>query len=408
MTALRPVVVTGIGMVSCLGHDLDTITAALRLGRAGIGIDPQRVELGFRSPLTGVIPTFDPRDHLTRKERRSMNEPAIYAGVAAVRALADGELDRARLSSPRVGVVFGNDSTCGSSVAVVDTARADGTTRNLGASAVIRSMNSVPTMNLSVLFGTQGANWTVSSACASSSHAIGQAALLIASGQQDVMLTGGSQEVNWMSMAGFDGQGTLSTRTDSPSTASRPFSADRDGLVPSGGAAVLILESEEHAVARGAHIRARIRAWSFSSDGHHITTPHGRGAVRAMRTALDQARVTPAEVEYISAHATSTPIGDAVEARAIGEVFGPATPPISSTKGLTGHECWMAGGAELAYALLAAEAGFIPANNALVQPDDAFSELDLVRETREGSPRLILSNSFGFGGTNSCLLVERP
>lgn len=402
------VVVTGIGLVSCLGHTLDEIADALESGRSGIVREPERIERGFRSALTGRLPPFDTRQLLARKERRSMGEPAIYGAVAALRALEDAALDRQSLRRPEVGVIVGNDSTCFDAAAGVQQTLADGGTRNLGASAVVKTMNSGTTMNLSVLFGTQGANWTVSGACASGAHAIGQAAWLIASGQQDVVICGGVQEVNWQSMAAFDGQGTFSVRDGDPAEASRPFDAGRDGLVPSGGGAVLILESARHARARDARVRAELLGYGFSSDGHHITTPTGEGARRCMERVLQQARMTPGEVEFISAHATSTPLGDAAEARAIAQVFGERTPPVTSTKGLTGHECWMSGASEVAYALLMAERGFLAANRNLEQVDPVARGIDLVRAVRRTRPRRILSNSFGFGGTNSCLLLGVP
>ena len=335
-----------------------------------------------------------------------MGEPALYAAAAALRALSDAQLSREVLARPEVGVILGNDSAAEATRWAVDETRAAGSTRTLGSAAVVESMTSSPSMNLSVLLKTRGACWSVAAACASGAHAIGQAMALIASGQQEVVITGGTQEVNWAGMCAFDGLGAFSTRVNDPIDSPRPFCAERDGLVPSGGAAVLILESLRHAQSRGARIRALLRSYAFSSDGDHLTAPQGDGARRCMRRALQLASLTPGEIEYVNAHATGTPAGDAVEAAAIRDVFGEARPPVSSTKGMTGHECWMAGASELAYCLLMAEHGFIAPNRNLGSPDPACEGLDLVRTTRIQGPRTILSNSFGFGGTNACLVME--
>jgi 3-oxoacyl-[acyl-carrier-protein] synthase-1 len=404
---METVVISGMGLVSCLGHDLGEVATALREARSGIIHDPEREAMGFHSPLTGVIRDFDPSTQLSRKERRAMGEPALYGAVAALRALADAGLSRDALARPEAGVILGNDSVAEATRWAVDETRAVGSTRTLGSAAVVEAMNSSPSMNLSVLMKTRGACWTVAGACASGAHAIGQAMALIASGQQEVVLTGGVQEVNWAGMCAFDGLGAFSTRVRDPIDSPRPFCAERDGLVPSGGGAILVLESLRHAQARNARIRAVLRSYAFSSDGDHLTTPHGDGARRCMRKALEVARLSPGEIEYVNAHATGTPAGDAVEAAAILEVFsGASSPPVSSTKGMTGHECWMAGASEIAYALLMMEHGFIAPNRNLGLPDPACEGLDLVRTTRDRRPRTILSNSFGFGGTNACLVLE--
>ncbi|HZL44847.1 MAG TPA: beta-ketoacyl-[acyl-carrier-protein] synthase family protein [Opitutaceae bacterium] len=403
---METVVITGIGLVSCLGHDLGEIAAALRDGRSGIGRDAGREALGFRSALTGVIHGFDPAAVLSRKERRAMGEPALYGAVAALRALKDAGLPRGTLARPEVGVIIGNDTAAEATRWAVDETRAAGTTRTLGSAAVVEAMTSSPSMNLSVLFGTRGACWTVAGACASGAHAIGQAAMLIASGQQDAVIVGGVQEINWAGMCAFDGLGAFSARAGDPTESPRPFCAERDGLVPSGGGAILVIEGLRHARARSARIRAILRSYAFSSDGDHLTTPHGDGARRCMRRALDLAQLSPGEIEYVNAHATGTVAGDAMEAAAMRDVFGESSPPISSTKGMTGHECWMAGASEIAYSLLMAEHEFIAANRNLGPIDPACAGLDLVEVSRPQRPRTILSNSFGFGGTNACLVLE--
>ena len=403
---MESVVVTGMGAVSCLGHDLASIGAALRDGQSGIVRDPVRVELGFRCPLTGAIRGFDPNALLDRKERRSMGEPALYAAVAALRALEDAGLSRDAVARPEVGVVLGNDSVAEGTRRAVDETRAEHGTRTLGSSAVIHAMTSSPSINLSVMLGTRGAAWTVAGACAAGAHAVGQSAMLLAHAQQDVILAGGTQEINWAGSCAFDGLGAFSASQGDPAEASRPFCVDRDGLVPSGGAAVLVLERASHARARGARIRAELLGYAFSSDGHHVTIPDGIGAARCMCCALEIAGLGPADIDYVSAHATGTPVGDEVEARAIREVFGDSQPAVSSTKGMTGHECWMAGASELVYALVMAEQGFIAKNRNLREPGPGCHGLDLVRTTRDRRPRTILSNSFGFGGTNACIVLR--
>lgn len=403
---MERVVITGLGLVSCLGHSPAQVTESLRAGRSGIVRDPDRVAHGFRSPLTGAIQDFDPKASLKRKERRSMGEPALYAAVAALRALDDAALDRAALRRPDAGVILGNDSTAGSVVSMVDRTRADGSTRNLGSSAIVEVMNSTATMNLSVLLGTRGANWTISAACSSGAHSIGQGYGLIATGQQDVMVVGGTQEINWPTMAAFDALSAFSTREGPPGNAVRPFSKDRDGLVPSGGSAILILESLSHAQARGARIRGEVLSYAFTSDGHHVTAPSGEGAVRCIRKALELSRTLPEEVEYVNAHAAGTAVGDATEAAAMLDVFGASGPPVSSTKSMTGHECWMAGASEVAYSLLMAEGGFVAPNRNFTGHDDGAEALDIIRETRPVRARRLLSNSFGFGGTNACLVLD--
>ncbi|HJN76092.1 MAG TPA: beta-ketoacyl-[acyl-carrier-protein] synthase family protein [Myxococcota bacterium] len=403
---MQRVVVTGIGLTSCLGQDLATVAGALRAGDSGIVRDPERVALGFRSPLTGQLTGFDPKALLGRKERRSMNEPALYAGCSAVKALSDARLDRSEVSGPMVGVILGNDSQVGDASAVVDRTRGDGGTRNLGSSAVVDCMNSSPSINLSVLLKSQGACWTLSAACASGAHAIGQAWGLIATGQQDVVVCGGVQEIGWRGMAGFDGLGAFSTHEGDPGDAVRPFSHDRDGLVPSGGGAVLILESLDHARARDARVRAEVLSYAFSSDGHHVTSPSGAGAARCIRSAIERAGLGPSDIDYLNAHAAGTRVGDEIEARAIVEVFGGACPPVSSTKSLTGHECWMAGASEVAYSLLMAEGGFLAPNRNFSGADEGLESLDVVAAPRDVSSRYLLSNSFGFGGTNACLVLD--
>ncbi len=405
---MERVVITGLGLISCLGRDRGEITDALRRGIPGLVRDPRRMELGFQSPITGALRDFDPRRWVSRKERRAMGEPALYAACASLEALEHAGLTRDALKGPDYGVIFGNDSTCGAAYEYGTKTLAEGGTRGLGASAVVECMNSSPNINLSVLLGTQGACWTVSAACASGAHAIGQAWSLIATGQQRAVVCGGTQELHWAGMAGFDALGTFSPWDGDPAQAVRPFSADRMGLAPSGGGAALVVESLSHAQARGAPILAELLAYSFSSDGSHVTTPSGAGAARCIRQALRVAQVGAGEIEYINAHAAGTPVGDHVEAQAILEVFGHACPPVSSTKALTGHECWMAGASELAYTLLMCHGGFLAPNLNYSAPDPGHEALDVITTTRHQRARLVLSNSFGFGGTNAALVMRVP
>lgn len=402
---MNRVAITGIGIVSCLGRRPDEVREALRSGRSGIGVDESRLALGFRSPLTGLIRGFDPGEILSRKQRKSMPDFAVWAYAAATDAAAAAGLAPEELRNERTGLIFGCDSSCRSSVEQADLLRRNGETKSIGSGLIFRSMTSTVTMNLNVLLGTQGASWTLSSACSSGGHAIGQAADLIALGRQDRVLCGGAQEITWESMCSFDGLGAFSTRVADPARASRPFDAGRDGLVPSGGAAAVLLENRELARARGARILGEVLSYAFSSDGGHLSVPSGDGLARAMRGALRQGATAPAAVDYICAHATSTPAGDAAEAEAIAAVFGAPTPPVSSLKGMTGHELWMSGASQVVYSVLMAGGGFIAPNLNFDAPDESSRKIAVVTRTLERPLRRVLCNAAGFGGTNSCLLL---
>ncbi len=398
--------ITGVGIVSSLGNDVDSATRALYEGRSGIGIDQERIGLGFRSALTGLIRGFDPTRHLGRKQRKTMPEFAVQAHAATMEALAMAGLDPEDLRNDRTGLVFGCDSSCLAGVEQVDMLREQRDTRSIGSGHIFRSMTSTVTMNLNTLLGTRGACWTISSACSSGGHAVGQAADLIALGRQDRVLCGGAQEINWQSVCSFDGLGAFSTRMDQPQTASRPFDADRDGLVPGGGAATLLLERLDLARKRGARVLGLVRGYGFSSDGEHISVPSGDGLERAMRMALNDAGWSASETDYICAHATSTPAGDSVEAESIVRLFKTPTPPVSSLKSMTGHELWMSGAAQIVYCVLMAREGFIAPNINFERPDAASAKLDIVTEIRSARLRHVLCNSAGFGGTNACLALE--
>ncbi len=403
-THVNPVI-TGLGIVSCLGSDTATVSESLRLGRSGIVLDQERKQLGFRSALTGALRGFDPAAFgIGRRLSRSMGEPAQYAYAATVQALAQAGLDAEKLGAQRAGVIYGNDSTVRGGVEAWETLLREKCSHLIGPGYIFQAMNSTVTMNLATLFQIHGANWTLSAACASGSHAVGQAAMLIRAGLQDVMICGGAQEINPHAMAPFDALNAFSLREQEPALASRPFDRTRDGLVPSGGAATLILEHPEHARARGAVILGEIMGYGFSSDGYHLSQPSPDGAQAAMRMALEDAGVSAAEIQYINAHATSTPAGDAAEARALDAVF-PHKPLVSSTKSLTGHECWMAGASEALYCTLMAQGGFVAGNANFTEGDDVTRVLNIPAHAVETKLTRVLSNSFGFGGTNACLVL---
>ncbi len=403
----RKVVITGVGIVSCIGVGNQQVATALQEMRSGIQAVPERRELGFRSCLSGVIKEFSPRFKLTKKKRKTMSEFVVWAHDAVMEALAKAGLTVKELQTPRAGLIFGNDSVAAPSHNQAELTQQHQSTSQLHSGMVFRSMNSCISMNLNAILGTRGAAWTISGACASGGHAVGQAADLIALGRQDCIVCGGAQEISWEAVCSFDALGAFSTRENDPDGASRPFDAARDGLVPSGGAAALVLESEDHARRRGAEILGEVLAYAFSSDGGHIAVPTGDGLARCMTESLQRAAVTPASVEYVCAHGTSTPVGDGVEAEAIAGVFGSARPWVSSIKSMTGHEMWMAGASQIVYSLLAAQQGFIPGNRNFETADAKTGLLRIAAESIAANPQLIMCNSAGFGGTNSCLLLRK-
>lgn len=398
------VAITGVGIVSCLGNDLQTVGKALREGQSGIVADPQRLELGFRSSLTGRIANFDP-SILSRKQRKSMPEFAVWSYATARDALAMAGLSAAAIENDRTGLIYGCDSSCLAAIEQVDALREKGETKAIGSGQIFRSMTSSITMNLNTLLQTKGACWSLSSACSSGGHAIGQSGDLIRLGRQERMICGGAQEVNWQSMCSFDGLGAFSMRLDEPAAACRPFDADRDGLVPSGGAATVVLERYDLAEQRGAKIYGELLGYGFSSDGSQLSVPSDDGLYRAMKSALEQSGLSAGEIDYLCAHATSTPAGDAAEAANIRKLFGTQTPPVSSLKSMTGHELWMSGASQVVYSTIMAEQGFIAPNINYQQPSEATAGLNIIRETIPSGPKKVLCNSAGFGGTNSSLVL---
>ena len=404
---MRRVVITGMGIYSCIGKNLEAVKTSLYEGKSGIVFDQARADFGFRSPLTGMVEEPDLNSLLSRRQRISLSQEGAYAYVATLEALENAKIDQDFLDAHDVGILYGNDSTAKSTVEAVDTMKEKGDTTLVGSGAIFKAMNSTVTMNLSTIFKLKGINLTISAACASGSHSIGLAYHLIKSGLQECVIAGGAQEINPEAMGSFDGLGVFATNTEYPEKASRPFDRDRNGLVPSGGAATLIVESYESAMRRGATILAEVIGYGFSSNGDHISTPNVEGPTRAMKLALEDANVTPSAIDYVNAHATSTPVGDGNEAKAIFEVFGNNNPYVSSTKSMTGHECWMAGASEVIYSILMMQNSFIAPNINLENPDEDSSKLNLVNKTLNKKIDVFLSNSFGFGGTNSALILKK-
>ena len=404
----RRVVITGIGIWSCLGKNKEEVEASLREGRSGIGIDPDRIDYGYRSPLTGIVEHPQLKGKLDRKLRQYLAEEGEYAYMATLEAFQQAGIDDAYLLENEVGILFGNDSSAKALLESHEIVREKKDTTLIGSAAIFRSMNSTVTMNLSTIFHLKGINMTISAACASGSHSIGLGTMFIRNGLQDMVLCGGAQETNYLSMGSFDGIGAFSIRINDPAKASRPFDRDRDGLVPSGGAAALVLEDYDHAVARGATILAEVCGYGFSSNGEsHISQPSEDGCYRAMIRAMNDAGVKADDIDYVNAHATSTPQGDMFEALALKRLFGPIQTPISSTKSMTGHECWMAGASEIVYCILMMQGGFIAPNINFEHPDEYSEGLNIINKTTDKELKTILSNSFGFGGTNSALVIKK-
>lgn len=395
-----------MGIYSCLGKTLDEVRDALYDGKSGIVFDRERKEMGFRSALTARIDIPDLKGVLSRSRRVYMPEQAKYAYCATSDALKNAGLDQEYLDTHEVGLLYGNDSSAEPVVKAADTMREKKDTTLCGSGAIFQSMNSTVTMNLGCIFGLKGINFTVSGACASGSHAIGLGALLIQNGLQDMVVCGGAQEVNPFAVGSFDGISAFSVREDEPLKASRPFDRDRDGLVPGGGAATVILENYDTAVRRGAPVLAEVLGYGFSSNGDHISSPNVDGPVRSLEMAIKMSGIGIREIGYVNAHATSTRVGDANEAKAIYNVFGEKAVTVTSTKSQTGHEMWMAGASEVIYSMLMMKNGFIAGNINFENPDEDSCHLLIPSRTIEKKFDTFLSNSFGFGGTNSTLIIR--
>ena len=404
---MKRVVITGMGIYSTIGKNLEEVRDSLYVGRSGIVLDQVRKELGFRSSLTGAIERPNLKGVLPRRMRIGLAEQGEYAYLATMEALKNAKIDQDYLNKNEVGILYGNDSSSTAVIQAADIIREKKDTMLVGSGSIFQSMNSTVSMNLSVILQLKGINLTVSGACASGSHAIGLGYLLIKQGLQDAIICGGAQEVNALSMGSFDALAAFSVREDIPSTASRPFDRDRDGLVPSGGAATIMIEDYETAVKRGAPIVGEIIGYGFSSNGEHISVPNVEGPVKSLEMALRDASLKPGDIDYLNAHATSTPVGDTNEAQAIFKVFNKGRVPISSTKSMTGHEMWMGGASEVIYSLLMAHNNFIAPNINFENPDEHSAHLNIISKTIEHKIDIFLSNSFGFGGTNSTLIVKK-
>ncbi len=403
----RRVVITGMGIWSCLGTDKESVARSLREGKSGIGIEKERLEYGYQSALTAIVERPELKKLLSRRERMGMPEEAQYAFMATREAFAQAGIDDDFLKQNEVGVIYGNDSSAEPVIKAAHIMDEEHDSQMLGSGLIFQSMNSTVTMNLSSIFHLTGINFTVSSACASGSHSIGLGYLLIKQGLQDRVLCGGAQEVNFYSMASFDALSAFSMRMDEPTKASRPFDRDRDGLVPGGGAASLVLEDYESAVKRGAPILAEVVGYGFSSNGGGISTPSDDGSMLAMTRAMKMGGVEADDIDYVNAHATSTHQGDMFEAIAIDRLFRNKHALVSSTKSMTGHEMWMAGASEIVYSTLMMQGNFVAPNINFENPDEYSEHLNLAVKTEERNVDVVLSNSFGFGGTNSALVIKK-
>lgn len=404
----KRVVITGLGIWSCLGTDIDTVKQSLYEGKSGIGLDKDRLSYGYRSGLTGIVETpVITKQMIDRHTRAGMSEEAQYAYMASRQAFEQANISDEYLRINEVGCIFGNDSSAKPVIESSKIMDEKHDTALLGYGLIFQSMNSTVNMNLSTIFHFKGVNFTVSAACASGSHSIGLGYMLIRQGLQDMVLCGGAQETNYYSMASFDALGAFSIHMDEPQKASRPFDRDRDGLVPSGGAAALVLEEYDHAVARGANILAEVVGYGFSSNGGGIQEPSNNGSVIAMSRAIKDAGIELDDIDYINAHATSTRQGDMNEAIALDHLFHGQRALISSTKSMTGHECWMAGASEIVYSTIMMQNHFVAPNINFENPDEYSGKINITSKTVETEVNIILSNSFGFGGTNSALVIKK-
>jgi len=403
----RRVVITGMGIWSCIGKNIEEVRHSLYEGKSGIGIEPERIKYGYRSALTGIVEHPKLKGIIDRRLRVGLAEEGEYAYMASKEAFENAQIDGDYLLENEIGIIFGNDSSAKPVIEAANIMDEKHDSALLGSGLIFQSMNSTVTMNLSTIFHLQGINFTVSAACASGSHSIGLGYLMIKQGLQDMILCGGAQETNYYSMATFDALNAFSMRMDDPTKASRPFDRDRDGLIPSGGAAALMLEEYEHAVARGANIICEVCGYGFSSNGKGISQANDEGSIKAMTRAMNEAGITADDIDYINAHATSTPQGDAFEAIALERMFGGKHALISSTKSMTGHECWMAGASEIVYSAIMMQHHFVAPNINLENPDEHAAKINLAAKTVDTEIKTVLSNSFGFGGTNSALVIKK-
>ncbi|MCD6180714.1 MAG: beta-ketoacyl-[acyl-carrier-protein] synthase family protein [Bacteroidales bacterium] len=402
----RRVVITGVGIYGVLGKNIEEVKQSLYIGKSGIVFDQDRKDFGYQSGLTGFLEDPILKGKLERRMRIGLAEHGAYAFMSTEEAVKMAGLDADYFKANEVGIIFGNDSSSKAVVESTDIIREKKDSTRIGSGYIFQSMNSTVSMNLSVIYKLRGINFTISGACASGSHSVGMAYFLIKNGMQDSIICGGAQEVNKYAMSSFDSLGAFSKREDEPTKASRPFDRDRDGLIPSGGAATLVLEDMDAALKRGANIIGEVVGYGVSSDGSHISQPNVDGPSRAIKMALKDSGYLPENIDYVSAHATSTPIGDTNEAQAIYDIFGKKV-PVSSTKSMTGHEMWMGGASEAIYSLLMMQNNFIAPNINFENPDEFSAKINIIAQTREAKINTILSDSFGFGGTNSALIIKR-
>ncbi len=403
---MNRVVITGMGIYSTIGKNLDEVKESLYNGKSGIGLDLKRKEYGFRSALTGILETPNLKGKLSRRERIKLADQGKYAFVATEEALKNANIDKDYFLKKDVGILYGNDSSAKPVIESLDILREKRDTMLVGSGSIFQSMNSTITMNLSVIYKLRGINMTISAACASGSHSIGLGTFLIRHGMQDMIICGGGQEINAESMGSFDGLSAFSIQENEPTKASKPFDKNRDGLIPSGGAATVILESYESAKKRGAPIIAEVIGYGFSSNGEHISVPNVEGPYTALINSIKDAKISPSDIEYVNAHATSTPVGDMNEAQAISKAFGNNTVPVSSTKSMTGHEMWMGGASEIIYSIIMMKNNFMAPNINFNEPDEYSAKLNIIKNRLDKKFNLFLSNSFGFGGTNSALIIK--
>ena len=402
---MRRVAITGIGIVSCIGNSTAEVSDSLKNGKSGISRADKYVELGFRSQIYGM-PTLDIEAAVDKRVRRFMGEGAAWNYVAMEQAIADAALEENDIINPMTGLIMGSGGpSTRTLIEAADTTRESGPKR-IGPFAVPKCMSSTNSATLATPFGIKGVNYSISSACATSTHCIGNAAEMIQWGKQDVVFAGGGEALEWSLSSLFDAMGAMSSKyNDTPASASRAYDKNRDGFVIAGGAGVLVLEEMERAQKRGAKIYAEIAGYGATSDGHDMVQPSGEGAIRCMEMAMKDLDVP---VDYINPHATSTPVGDIKEIEALREVFGAYCPPISATKSLTGHSLGAAGVQEAIYSLLMMQDDFIAASAHIEELDPDFAGMPIVQETRENAGlNCILSNSFGFGGTNGSLVMKR-
>lgn len=402
---MRRVAITGIGIVSCIGNTTAEVSDSLKNGKSGISRADKYIELGFRSQIYGM-PTLDIEAAVDKRVRRFMGEGAAWNYVAMEQAIADAGLEENDIINPMTGLIMGSGGpSTRTLIEAADTTRESGPKR-IGPFAVPKCMSSTNSATLATPFGIKGVNYSISSACATSTHCIGNAAEMIQWGKQDVVFAGGGEALEWSLSSLFDAMGAMSSKyNDTPASASRAYDKNRDGFVIAGGAGVLVLEEMERAQKRGAKIYAEIAGYGATSDGHDMVQPSGEGAIRCMEMAMKDLDVP---VDYINPHATSTPVGDIKEIEALREVFGANCPPISATKSLTGHSLGAAGVQEAIYSLLMMQDDFIAASAHIEELDPDFADMPIVQETRENAGlNCILSNSFGFGGTNGSLVMKR-